>query len=138
MVTASMNSEDDQLAGMANFLRSIGLNDALADHDWRSFARGYNGQDFARNQYDTRLEAAFEAFSAGALPDLGVRRVQILLMFLGIDTGAIDGILGKRTRSGIQVFRERANLPDSDEIDDDLIAALVMATGQGAPVVDHP
>ena len=137
MVIAFMNSEDDQLAAMANFLRSIRLNTALADHDWRTFARGYNGPDFAKNQYDTRLEAAFEAYLAGALPDLTVRRVQILLMFLGIDTGAIDGILGKRTRSGIQVFRERANLPDSDDIDDDLVAALVMATGQGAGAIDR-
>jgi N-acetylmuramidase-like protein/putative peptidoglycan binding protein len=137
MVAAMMNGEDAQLAAMANFLRSEGLHAALAGHDWPGFARGYNGQDFAKNQYDARLESAFYAFANGPLPDLTVRQTQVLLMFLGIDTGAIDGVAGKRTRSGIRTFREQSGLPPSDAIDDRFLAALLMAAGQGAIAGPH-
>jgi N-acetylmuramidase len=131
MVAAMMDGEDAQLEATASFLRSVGLHAPLAQHDWAAFARGYNGPDFAKNQYDKRLAASFEAFSAGSLPDLTVRQTQVLLMFLGIDAGAIDGVVGKRTRSGIRTFREQNGLPPSDAIDDRFVAALLEAAGLG-------
>lgn len=133
MVAAMIDREDAQVAAMAGFLRSAGLHAPLARHDWAAFARGYNGADFAKNQYDKRLAAAFAAFSRGPLPDLTVRQVQVLLMFLGIDSGAIDGVAGKRTRSGIRAFREQTGLLPSDQIDDRLVAGLLAAAGQAAP-----
>ena len=130
MVTAMMEREDAQLTAMAGFLRANGLHAPLARHDWAAFARGYNGPDFAKNQYDSRLAAAFAALSRGPLPDLTVRQTQVLLMFLGIDTGRIDGVLGKRTRSGVAQFNEQQGLPPSDQIDAALIAALTAAVGR--------
>lgn len=124
MVAASMDGEDAQLSGMANFLRGNRLQQPLARHDWQAFARGYNGPDFAKNHYAERLQAAFNAFSSGPLPDLVVRQTQVLLMFLGIDTGVVDGILGRRTRSGIRLFREQSALPAGESIDDVFLAAL--------------
>jgi peptidoglycan hydrolase-like protein with peptidoglycan-binding domain len=124
MVTAMIDTEDTQLSGMANFVRSQDLHVPLGNHDWAGFARRYNGPDFAKNQYDVRLAASFELFSNGALPNLRVRQVQVLLTFLDFNPGTIDGILGKRTRSAIVSFREKFGPGDSDEIDDDLIAAL--------------
>jgi N-acetylmuramidase len=47
---------------MANFLKASRLDEPLARHDWAAFARGYNGPEFSRNQYDTRLAAAFRNF----------------------------------------------------------------------------
>jgi len=132
MVTAMIEREDAQLTAMAGFLRANGLHAPLARHDWAAFARGYNGPDFAKNQYDSRLAAAFAALSRGPLPDLTVRQTQVLLMFLGIDTGAIDGVVGKRTRSGIRAFREQAGLPPSDQIDDRFLAALLDQAGLAA------
>jgi len=132
MVTAMIEREDAQLTAMAGFLRANGLHAPLARHDWAAFARGYNGPDFAKNQYDTRLAAAFAALSRGPLPDLTVRQTQVLLMFLGIDTGAIDGVVGKRTRSGVRAFREQAGLPPSDQIDDRFLAALLDEAGLAA------
>ena len=132
MVTAMIEREDAQLTAMAGFLRANGLHAPLARHDWAAFARGYNGPDFAKNQYDSRLAAAFAALSRGPLPDLTVRQTQVLLMFLGIDTGAIDGVVGKRTRSGVRAFREQAGLPPSDQIDDRFLAALLDEAGLAA------
>src|SRR5205823_5986222 len=124
MVNAMQDAEDSQLLAVAKFLRSNKLHLPLAAHDWSAFARAYNGPDFQKNQYDVRLAAAFAGFSAGALPNIKVRQAQILLMFLGHDVGAIDGIPGKRTRSAAAQFRSQQGLKSSDTIDDVLIAAL--------------
>jgi hypothetical protein len=133
MVQEMVDREDAQLTAMANFLKARNLDAHLANHDWAQFASGYNGADFKRNQYDTRLASAFRGFSLGPLPDLSVRQVQVLLLYLGMDPGAIDGITGKRTRSAILRFREDHGLRLSDEVDDELIAALVVAVGQASP-----
>jgi hypothetical protein len=123
MVTAVMTGEDMQLEATATYLRARKLDLPLGRHDWRRFARAYNGPDFAANKYDTRLRAAYMGFTR-ILPDLRVRQAQVLLMYLGIDTGMVDGVLGKRTRSGLLIFRQRQRLPPSDEIDDQCLAAL--------------
>jgi hypothetical protein len=135
MVAAMLDREDVHLRAMARFLQAGKLDRVLARHDWRSFARGYNGPDFSRNRYDARLSAAYLALAAGPLPDLRVRQTQVLLMFLGHDVGRIDGILGRRTRSAIVGFREERGLPSDDEIDDRLIEALVTAAGAASPLV---
>jgi hypothetical protein len=123
MVDLMIQSEDAQLAGMANFVRSRGLHLALRSHDWARFARGYNGPGFAGNQYDTRLASSWQKFSNGPAPDLRVRRAQALLTFLGIDPAGVDGVPGKATQTAIAQFREQNRL-GSGEIDDALLAAL--------------
>ena len=45
-------------------------------HDWTTFARKYNGPNFAQNDYDNKLARAFAKFSTGSLPDLDVRTAQ--------------------------------------------------------------
>ena len=124
MVKAMVRSEDGQLTAMARLVRSTGLHTALANHDWAAFAGGYNGADYAKNQYDTRLAGFFQQYSTGSLPDIRVRQAQALLTFLGLDPGGIDGLSGKRTRSAISRFRTATGFPDSGQIDEDLIAAL--------------
>jgi N-acetylmuramidase/Putative peptidoglycan binding domain len=127
MVAAMINGEDAQIQGMATFLRFKKLHVPLAAHEWATFAKGYNGKDFAKNQYDVRLAAAFRKFDGGPLPDLLARQAQVLLTFLGINPGGIDGVVGKRTRSAVVRFREQQGLPSSDQIDAALIAALTAA-----------
>lgn len=124
MVSAMIDNEDAQLQGMANFVRAAGLKTALAQHNWAGFARGYNGADFAKNQYDVRLAADFQKYSQGPLPDLRARQVQAYLTYLGFDVAGVDGIVGKRTRSGVARFREMNGLGDSDRIDDALLDVL--------------
>jgi hypothetical protein len=124
MVDAMVQSEDSQLTAMAQFARSTGLGQPLVNHDWAAFARGYNGPSYAKNQYDARLAGFYQKFAAGPLPDIRIRQAQALLTFLGIDPNGIDGVAGKRTRDAVTQFRSANGLGESDEIDDDLIAAL--------------
>jgi len=55
-------SERDQLELFANFLRSTGLDKPLRAHDWRAFAKGYNGPSYARRGYHTRLARAYAKY----------------------------------------------------------------------------
>lgn len=124
MVQKNMESEDEQLMAMAKFLKASGLDRPLAAQDWASFARGYNGPDFARNLYDAKLAAAFQRYQHPPLPDLTVRTAQMLLAYAGFNPGGIDGLVGKLTRAAAQEFREAHGMGTSDEIDEDLIAAV--------------
>jgi hypothetical protein len=125
MVSAMRKEEDEQLAAAARFLRERKLHALLTRHDWTAFARAFNGPNFREYLYDTRLAAAYAAFSSGLLPDIRVRQAQMLLMFAGIDAGAVDGIAGKRTRSAVVEFRQRHGLGNSSVIDDELLRNLV-------------
>ena len=58
---AMHDNEDAQLALFVEFLLSQGLAPPLRARDWATFARGYNGPGYARNQYDTKLAAAYAA-----------------------------------------------------------------------------
>jgi hypothetical protein len=121
LVQKSMESEDEQLKAMASFLKASGLDRPLAAQDWTSFARGYNGPDFARNLYDSKLAAAYQRYQHPPLPDLTVRTAQMLLSYAGFNPGTIDGLMGKLTRAAAQGFREAHGMGASDEIDDELI-----------------
>lgn len=59
MVLAFAGSEAAQLAGMAKFIKSHGLDRALRLNQWAAFARGYNGSGYAKNHYDTKLASAY-------------------------------------------------------------------------------
>ncbi len=118
MVEDMVASENAQLMAMANFIKSNNLADALRRRNWVSFARGYNGRDFKKNEYDTRLAAAHAKY-LNILPDLALRTAQAALRYLGLDPGPIDGLRGRRTRSAITQFQEQFGLPISGELDQD-------------------
>jgi peptidoglycan hydrolase-like protein with peptidoglycan-binding domain len=120
-------SEDQQVAAMADFLISSRLNVSLQAHDWASFARGYNGANYAINRYDTRLNAEFQKYSAGGLPDLNVRAAQLYLTYLGFHPGPIDGIAGTRTVSALADFQTQHGLEITSSIDADTVAQLYSA-----------
>jgi len=124
MVQDMVQSEDAQIGGMVDFLLSKGLDGPLRNHDWTSFARGYNGSDFAKNQYDARLASAFQKFSTGLLPDLTVRGAQVYLLYLGFQPGPVDGMLGRMTRSALAQFQQADNLPATGELDEATVAQL--------------
>jgi hypothetical protein len=60
-VTAMCKDENAQLEVFTNFIINSGLDDELRDKRWADFARLYNGPEYAKNQYDVKLAAAFEA-----------------------------------------------------------------------------
>jgi len=124
MVQAMVQSEDAQIAALFGFLASNHLDGPLRNHDWTNFARGYNGPDYAKNQYDGRLSAAYQKYSTGLLPDLTVRGAQIALTYLGFSPGPVDGTLGRMTRSAIAQFQQAQGLPTSGDLDDATQAKL--------------
>lgn len=63
MIAAFAESEANQLEGMASFIESAGLDDELRAHDWRGFARGYNGSGYEANGYHTKLKARYDWWS---------------------------------------------------------------------------
>jgi hypothetical protein len=124
MVAAMVESEDHQLAAMAAFLKAGRLSLPLSRRDWAGFARGYNGPDYARNNYDGLLRQFDAHFSWLGLPDLRVRAVQVLLSYRALDAKGIDGSMGPDTRAAIRVFQTNNELSPTGAIDDALVAAL--------------
>lgn len=117
MVKAMVNSEDEQLLAMTQFLEHVGLAAHLRNRDWRKFAVGYNGPTQWKNKYEIKLAETFQRFSSGSLPSLEVRAVQAALLYLGYSPGKIDGVVGRRTREALANFRVAHSLQPSNEID---------------------
>ncbi len=124
MVQAMTVSEDQQLMAMASFIKANGMGHALAEHDWASFARRYNGPNFEQNDYDGKLRDFFARFAGGDLPDLDVRTVQVLLNYKGFAPGGIDGRAGQHTANAIRDFQRSMGAPETGEIDAVLVTAL--------------
>jgi hypothetical protein len=127
MVAAMVQSEDQQIVGMVAFLQKNKLDQFLRTHDWSSFARSYNGPNFAINQYDVRLASAFQKFSTGLLPDLTVRAAQAILTFLGFHPGPVDGTMGRMTRSALAEFQSQQGISATGDLDDTTLQKLQAA-----------
>ena len=116
MVTDMVKGENEQLLAMANFIKANSLDGALRSQSWETFARGYNGSDFKKNNYDERLAAAHAKYKV-MLPDLTLRTAQAALLYLGFNPGTVDGVIGKRTRSALTDFQGKFGLPETGELD---------------------
>lgn len=127
MVAAMSDSEDAQLGAVVSFISHRGFASALRAQDWATFARGYNGPGYARNQYDARLRGEFEKFSHGVQPDLRARTVQLYLLYRGFSPGPVDGLPGRLTSSAIAQFQRQKGLSVTGEIDDALVTLLTPA-----------
>lgn len=51
-----------QLEAFVRFIKANRLQQALKNRHWMQFALRYNGPDYARNTYDTKMAAAYERF----------------------------------------------------------------------------
>lgn len=59
-VNAMYRSADDHLRALVMFLRhDERLVEALREHEWADFAARYNGPNFARGHYDSKLATAY-------------------------------------------------------------------------------
>ncbi|MFQ6309497.1 N-acetylmuramidase family protein [Lysobacter capsici] len=63
-VAAHKESADAQLAAFARFISRPKFLDALRGRNWKGFAAAYNGPEFAKNRYDTKLATAYARFAA--------------------------------------------------------------------------
>lgn len=124
MVAAMCGSEDAQLSAFAAFIQSKNLVGHLQSHEWTDFARAYNGPNFADNQYDTKLAAAFAVLSAGPLPDLDLRTAQLYLTFAGFNPHGVDGRMGQHTQSALIAYQQQHGLPQTGLADAATLASL--------------
>lgn len=51
--------ESEHLQAMIRFVKANHLDDELRAHNWAGFARGYNGAQYAKHGYHTKLAAAY-------------------------------------------------------------------------------
>lgn len=58
-----------QVIAMIRWIKLNKLDKALAARNWEAFARGYNGAGFKKNQYDVKLEAAYDKWEAALNPN---------------------------------------------------------------------
>lgn len=52
-------NEDEHLNIFVCYVKSTFLDDELRAHDWKGFARAYNGKFYFKNNYDKKLQAAY-------------------------------------------------------------------------------
>lgn len=63
-VNAMYRDEAGQLDAFVRFIKANpNLLTALRAQDWKEFARGYNGKNYAINKYDTKLALAYDKYS---------------------------------------------------------------------------
>jgi ABC-type transport system substrate-binding protein len=137
-VQSSCASESAQLQAFVSFLQHTGIATSLQAHDWVSVARKYNGGGNVA-VYSAKLQAGYAALQdPAALPDINVRAAQSYLAYLANLTGTpsyspggIDGILGSpgksKTLAALTAFQAAQNLPATNAIDDEVLAALANA-----------
>lgn len=58
-INAMYKDEDSHLQAFVSYIKNTYLDDELRNHDWKGFARGYNGPLYHKNRYDIKLEAAY-------------------------------------------------------------------------------
>lgn len=67
-VRAMVESEDRHLQAFIAFVEGNHLDRHLRNLDWAKFAKGYNGPDFRKNQYDAKMAAAYEKYASVERP----------------------------------------------------------------------
>lgn len=57
-INAMYKDEASQLEAMCRYIKVNNLINALKNKDWKAFALGYNGKEYAKNNYDAKLANA--------------------------------------------------------------------------------
>jgi hypothetical protein len=63
-VNAMAESEKAQLMAFVKFIKMRGLDDELRNKNWAKFALHYNGPRYAENNYDVKLQTAYQKLKA--------------------------------------------------------------------------
>lgn len=61
-INAMYRSEREQLLAFVNYIKDVQLDRELQQKDWTEFARRYNGPDYKKNDYDTKLAKAYAKY----------------------------------------------------------------------------
>ena len=104
-----------QVRLMTLYIDKTGLAKAMREHDWASFARGYNGPAYAKSGYDRKIAAAYAAYrESGAqvrtpllrkgMKSEAVAELQRKLAELGYPA-IVDGDFGPATQRALKQFQ---------------------------------
>jgi hypothetical protein len=130
MVGSFLESEDAQLDGVLRFIHNNPpLEKALNANDWARVAFFYNGQNFAKNQYDAKLSRFFDLYRLRGTPSIELRAAQARLSYLGFDPRGVDGVLGDGTRAALLAFQQASGIARSGEPDSGTLDALRTMAG---------
>lgn len=144
MVTAFMRDEEEHVEAMMKFILASGIADDIRAERWSVVARVYNGPGYKKNRYDAKMASEFRKLrgvaDSGWAPDAPdprtisvtdtatLKSVQRRLRELGYhEVGKVDGVYGTKLRAGVLGFRADNDLPIVADIDDELLAALMVA-----------
>lgn len=116
MVDTARRDIEGQIELIARFIEKTGLKGALAAHDWKTVARGYNGSGYAKNAYDVKMAAAYKNYAVTGTPVVGpdgaVLAIQKRLVVHGFAI-TVDGLRGPKTQAAIIAFQKAKGLkPD--------------------------
>jgi hypothetical protein len=146
MVAAMCEDARFHITAMLGYIKANKLDDAMRRKDWRAFARGYNGEGYAKIDYHGKLARSYAKWkrklataaaaakkpAADPVPGFADRAqiaaVQNRLRELGYAmVGAADGKPGPRTAAAIAAFETENGLPVTGKITPGLIAQLESA-----------
>jgi len=103
---------EGQVDLMVRFIVKNNLKTAIDNEDWKTFAKGYNGSNYAKNGYDTKLAAAVEKYRSGlngyAADEVTV--IQKMLNTVGDYKLTVDGDMGVDTKAAIRDFQLKHGL----------------------------
>lgn len=121
---------------MAAFIKVFGLDDELRAYDWSGFARGYNGKNYTKYGYHTKLAAAYkEQGGVESIPvnrstmlrlgskGAAVRELQALLKKSGYAID-VDGDFGDSTVQVVKKFQSERGLDIDGKVGPATQAAL--------------
>lgn len=113
MVDTARSGVEGQIELMVRFLEKTGLKGALARHDWKTVASGYNGANYAANKYDEKMADAYAEHNGKGKPspsrDGAVLLIQRRLVAHGYPM-TVDGVRGPKTDEAIKAFQKAKGL----------------------------
>src|ERR1043166_8393158 len=125
MITKFLESEDAQLEGVSRFIsNNASLGSAFRSKNWKQVAFFYNGAEFAKNAYHTKLEHYHDLYAIEGPPSIEVRAAQARLTYLGFDPRGVDGLLGDGTHTALLAFQKARGIPRTAELDETTREAL--------------
>lgn len=153
MVEAFLTGEDAQIQAMADFIEHNRLDDELRRGDWKGFARGYNGENYRKNDYDGKLERAHARLArqhpeglegimhANADADIVkmgsqgelVGELQRLLNAKGFPVGKVDRDFGTKTKKAVRLFQLDQGLEGTGRVDQETWNRLHAAPDEVQP-----
>lgn len=121
-VIAMYESESNQFKAMLNFVKNAttSMVPALKQHDWKTFARSYNGAGNV-GTYAPKLENSYNKFV--------VMHIQERLIYLSkndvsLFPGKADGVWGDNTKKALLAFQQKQGLSATGKADSVSIARL--------------